>query len=282
MQEKKLILEIFFDFYGNILMTVYNKYRKPEENKNGINQKYIDFVQGLNTFLEHKLISEFNPEAYDIKNTPYLKKFKSIFFLGDFYKLAYHHNKYEKKYLKVKLLKDFPKKMNFYRKMYEIIVSKIKFDFIDSNNQFSYFHTTYFFYQICILNNVKLSPFTNDEEIKKHEELKKRLEETQSSIGKLKEIIINGHFKMNFICKEYYYKKRTTNDSDLKNMLKTIQVIIFNKKLKNIEQHNLVQEIENEFRTNEIKSRKSENSRGSSNSNESNPKKTHTSSLGSK
>ena len=280
-QEKKLILEIFFDFYGNILMTVYNKYRMPQEKKNEINEKYIAFIQGLNTFLEQKLISEFNPEAFDIKNTPYLKKFKSVFFLSDFYKLAFHHNKYEKKYLKVKQLKDFPKQMNFYKKIQEII-SKMKLDFIDANNQFNYFHTTYFFYLLCNLNNVKLSPFINDEEIKKHEDLKESLEEIQSSMRKLKEIIISDHFKMNFICKEYYYKKRTTNDSDLKNMLKTIQVIIFNKKLKNIEKHDLVQEIEKEFKTNEIKSRKSENSRGSSNSTGSNPKKTHTSSLGSK
>ena len=127
------------------------------------------------------------------------------------------------------------------------------------------------------LNNVKLSPFINDEEIKKHEDLKESLEEIQSSMRKLKEIIVSEHFKMDFICKEYYYKKKNTNDNDLKNMLKTIQVIIFNKKLKNIEKLDLVKEIENEFKTNEIKSRKRENSRGSSNSTGSNPKKTHTS-----
>ena len=280
-QEKKLILEILFDFYGNILLTVYHKYRKPEENKNKINEIYIAFVQGLNTFFEQKLISEFNADAYDIKNTPYLKKFKSIFFLSDFYKLAFHHNKYEKKYLKIKQLKDFSKQMNFYKKMQEII-SKLKPDFIELNNQFNYFHTTYFFYQLCNLNNIKLIPFTNDEEIKKHKELKEILEKTQSSMKELKEIIISDHFKMNFICKEYYFKKRTTNDSDLKNMLKTIQVILFNKKLKNIDKKDLIQEIDKEFKTNEIKSRKSDNSRGSSNSTGSNPKKTNTSSLGSK
>ena len=43
-QEKKLILEILFDFYGNILLTVYHKYRKPEENKNKINEIYISLL----------------------------------------------------------------------------------------------------------------------------------------------------------------------------------------------------------------------------------------------
>jgi hypothetical protein len=88
----------------------------------------------------------------------------------------------------------------------------------------------------------------------------------------LKNILINDHLKMNLICKDFYFKKKNTNDNDLKNMLKTIQAVI-NKKLKNIEKLDLIKEIETEFKNGEVKPRKSTNSRGSSNSNGSNPKK---------
>ena len=280
-QEKKLIAEIFFEFYAKLLMAVHHEYCIPEKNTNKINRNDIAFVQGLNTFLGKKLISEFNFDAYDIKNLPYLQKFKSIFFLSDFYKLSSQQSKYYKKYSKIKLLKDYPQQMTFYQKMQSTIIS-LKPDFVDLNNQFDFFHTTYFFNQLYELYNIKLISFVNEEEIQKREDLRKCLEEAKLSMMSLKNILINDHLKMNLICKDFYFKKKNTNDNDLKNMLKTIQAVVFNKKLKNIEKLDLIKDIETEFKNGEVKPRKSTNSRESNNSNGSNPKKGQTNSIGSK
>ena len=284
-QEKKMIPEIFFNFYIKLLEDIYNVYRNPEKNKNEINNNDIGFIKSLNSFFGKKLISEFNLEAYELKNSPHIKKYKSIFFLSDFYRLSLHHQKYYKKYLKNKLFQEFEQQMEFYKDMQKIIYTE-KLDFIDLNNLFDYFHTTYYFYQLHELYNIQISSYINDEEIKKNEEIKKILEETKSSIILLKNIIINDHFKLNLICHDYYNNKRTTNDSNLKNMLKSIKVIIFDKKLKYEEKEDFVNKIEIEFKTNEIKSRKSNNSRGSSGSSGSgsgsNPKKCLSGSIGSK
>ena len=279
--EKKLVSEIFFYFYIKLFEDIYNIYRNPEKNKDEINKNDITFVKSLNSFFGKKLISVFNLETYDVKNLPYIQKFKSIFFLSDFYHLSLYNQKYYKKYSKNKSYKNYIQEMKFYNSMQTIIL-KVKPDFIDFTSKFEYFHTTYYFYQLQELYNIKILSFINDEELKKNAELKNSLEEVKLSFVSLKNIIINDHFKLNLICKDYYDTKHNTNDNDLKNMLKSIKIIIFDKNLKNNEKLDLVNKIEAEFKTNEIKSRKSTNSRGSSDSNGSNPQKKFSNSFGSK
>ena len=112
--------------------------------------------------------------------------------MSDFYKLSSQQPKYYKKYSKVKLLKDYPQQMTFYQKMQSTIIS-LKSDFVDLNNQFDFFHTTYFFNQLYELYNIKLISFVNDEEIQKREDLRKCLEEAKLSMMSLKNILINDH-----------------------------------------------------------------------------------------
>ena len=277
-QEKKLIPELFFDIYINLLVDIYNIYRIPEKNKNEINGNDIAFIISLNSFFGEKLISEFNFEVYDIKNLPYIQKSKSIFFSSDFIKLLSHHQKYYKKYSKNKFLQQ---QVNYYNAMNKIL-DKEKPDFLDTTNKFQYFHTTYYFYKLYELYNTQITSYIKDEEIKKHEEIKKNLEEAKSGFLLLNNIILNDHFKLNLISKDYYHNKRPTDDSNLKNMLKSIQVIIFDKNYKFDEKEDLTQKIEKEFKTNEIKNRKSKNSRDSSGSSGSNSKKRLSGSFGSK
>ena len=277
-QEKKLIPEIFFEIYINLLVDIYNVYRNPEKDKNEINGNDIAFIISLNTFFGEKLISGFKSEDYDIKNLPYIKNSKSIFFSSDFLKLISHQQKYFKKYSKNKL---FQQQITFYNEMNKIL-NKEKPDFIDTTNKFEYFHTTYYFYKLYELYNTQITSYINDEEIKKHEDIKKSLDDVKSGFLLLNNIILNDHFKLNLICKDFFNNKLPTDDTNLKNMLKSIQVIIFDKNYKFDEKEDLAQKIETEFKTNDLKNRKSKNSRDSSGSSGSNPKKRLSGSFGSK
>ena len=278
-QEKKLILDIFFDIYKVFLEKIYDEYRAPDKNKNEVDKNDLALITNFNSILGKKIISPFSFENYDVKKLPYVENSKSIFFVSDFLKLTLE-KKYYKKYAKVK---EISQQMEKYQKMISILTN-LKADFIELNNKYDFFHTTYFFYELYDLYNNRFLSYINDEEIQKNENLKQSLEETKTSLIKLKKIILNDHFKLNLICKDFFYRKFQTTDSNLKNMLKSIQVIIFNKKLKNIEKIDLVNSIETEFSTNEIKLMKenSVNSRGSSNSGGSNPQKRHSNSTGSK
>ena len=278
-QEKKLIFDVFFDIYNIFLEKIYNEYRAPDKNKNEVDKNDLALITNFNSVLGKKIISPFSFENYDVKKLSYVENSKSIFFASDFLRLTLE-KKYYKKYMKVK---EISQQIEYYQKMISILIN-LKADFIELNNKFDYFHTTYFFYELYDLYNNRFLSYINDEEIQKNENLKQSLEETKTILLKLKKIILNDHFKLNLICKDIYYRKLQTTDSNLKNMLRSIQVIIFNKKLKNIEKIDLVNAIETEFSTNEIKLMKenSINSRGSSNSGGSNPQKRHSNSTGSK
>ena len=278
-QDKKLISEIFFDIYSKRLEKIFDIYRLPENNDNQVDKEEINFLNDLCLIIDKKIISEFNFQLYDVKKLPYIENLNSIYFLSDFFYLL-KEKKFAKKYAKIKdsFLTDFEKKL-------KEIISSCKLDFLDLNIKFEYYHTTYYFYRVYDLSN-RINSYINHEELKKHENLKQCLEMIKSSLMNLKKIILNDHLKLNLICKDYYFRKYQINDSNIKNMLKSIQVVIFNKKLKNIEKIDLVNSVETEFTTNEIKSRKdtSVNSRGSGGSDGSNPnnQKRCTNSTGSK
>ena len=226
--------------------------------------------------MEKKFISEFKIETYDIKG-PYIDEYKSIGFNGDFLNLI-KEKKYNKKYIKNK---DISQEFNFYQKNISII-NLMKSNFIDLNNKFEFHFTTYFFYQIYDFTD-KINSYINNEEISKYANLKSSLEEVKASLIKLKKILLSDHFKLSNICKDFYFRKYQASDYNLTNMLKSIQAVIFSKKIKNIEMNDLVTNIETEFINHENKSGKGNNpnSRTSGNSSGSSPK-IFTSSAGSK
>ena len=106
-----------------------------------------------------------------------MENFKTIFFDSDFLRLALV-KPYIKKYSKVK---DILPKMEMYSLMNGII-NVLKPDFIGLNNKFEFFHTSLYFYEIYDLCNNRIESSINIEEIKKHEDLKKILEETKTKL----------------------------------------------------------------------------------------------------
>ena len=272
--EKKLISESFLEIFTLKLKEIYDIYQLPENKE--ISEKDINFIKKFNAIMEKKFISEFKIETYDIKG-PYIDEYKSIGFNGDFLNLI-KEKKYNKKYIKNK---DISQEFNFYQKNISII-NLMKSNFIDLNNKFEFHFTTYFFYQIYDFTD-KINSYINNEEISKYANLKSSLEEVKASLIKLKKILLSDHFKLSNICKDFYSRKYHTSDYNLTNMLKSIQAVIFSKKIKNIEINDLVTNIETEFINHENKSGKGNNpnSRTSGNSSGSSPK-IFTSSAGSK
>ena len=277
--ENKLISEIFIDIYKSRLQKIYDDYRLPGNSDKEVEKNDLDFIKKFNSLLDKKFISEFNLETYDIKKSSNIQKSKSIFFDSDFLKLTLG-KKYSKKFSKVK---EISPKMKLYNLMNGII-TLLKPDFIDFSNKFEFYHTTYHFYEAYDLCNIMVQSYSNDEEIKKHEDLKQSLEETNSALMKFKKLLLDDHLKLNLIYKDFFTKSGQTNESKLKNMLKSIQSILFNKKYKNIDPNALINNIENEFSNYESKSEKpiSSNSKGSNNSYGSNPGQKNITTSGSK
>ena len=253
--ERKLISEIFMDIYKNRLEKIIQKYRLPDNSEKKIDKEDLNFIGNFNSLLDKKLISEFNSEKYDVKKITFLENSKTIFFDSDFLRLALV-KPYIKKYSKVK---DILPKMEMYSLMNGII-NVLKPDFIGLNNKFEFFHTSLYFYEIYDLCYNRIESSINIEEIKKHEDLKNILEETKTKLMNFKNILLNDHFKLNAICKDFYLKHYQTNDINLKNMLKSIQNIIsiaFNKKKqKNLDFNNLIKELETDFSNKQEKSSK--------------------------
>ena len=277
--ERKLISEIFIEIYKKRFENIYDEYRLPGNEKKEVDKNDLDFIKNFNGLIEKKMISEFNFEIYDIKKQPFLEDSKSIFFVSDFLKLSLE-KKISKRYSKNK---EISQKIKLYKLMIGIIVH-LKADYIELSNKFDFYHTTYHFYEAYELFNIRIDPYFSDKEIQKHENLKQSLEETKTSLLRLKKILLNDHLKINLIYKDYYSKSNQTNDTSLKNMLKAIQGTIFNKKFKNVESTDLINNIENDFSNLESKTGKSSNINSkSSGSTGSNPSpKGYTKSSGSK
>ena len=244
--DKKLVSEIIMEIYKRRLEKIYDEYRLPGNSGKEVDKNDLDFIKHFNILIEKKIISEFHVENYDLKKQTYFENFRSIFFVSDFLKISLN-KKYSKKYAK---FKDVSQQIKYYKIMIGIIFN-LNPDYIEINNRFDFYHTTYHFYEAYDLCNIRINPYFSDEEIQKHETLKQGLEETKSTLLKLKKILLNDHVKINSIYKDYYSKSGQTNDISLKNMLKAIQNTLFNKRSKNMESAELIKNIETDYSSHE-------------------------------
>ena len=252
-ETKKLISEIFFDFLMIHLEQIYDKYCNST-NKEIISDDELYFLQYISKIFETNFMIEFNYSTYNFKKNSEYDDYETIYFISDYLKLILSDKKLSKKYEKNKIISQ---RLKFYKDVKEIIID------IDNNNKdnnnnkiFDFYFTSYFFYKIYKFKT-SIEYFKNNTLI--DEKLIKQLKEINSVLFKFSTIILNDHLKLNKLFKDFY-KKTQINDSALKNLLKAIQNILFNKKNKNKFITDLVNEIEKEIPECENNSKNGRNS----------------------
>ena len=245
-ESKKLISQIFLDLYMTHLDQIYKKYSN-EDNKEDFSVNDLNFIKILSNDLEKKYMQEINCLDYNLKKNSSYDTMISIFYLSDFLKYV-SDKKLLKKYEKNEKLSTIIK---LYQKMKEIILdidknNKENKDKID-NNIFDFYFTSYYLYEIYKWDKT-LDFYLGNKEILKHGKLVNILKELQSILFKFNIFILHDHFKLNLIYKDFYFKKIQNNDPNLKNLLKSIQSSVFNKKNKGKDVVDIFNEsIKNEF-----------------------------------
>ena len=223
---KKLISQAFFELNEIHFEQIYLKYIN-EENNEKLSEEDLFFIDSFSKSIEKKFLQEFNQSNYNIKNTTNYSNQNTIFFLSDFLKLLLSEKKYFKKYEKNKELSTM---INFYKEMKEIILNIDK-NYKESNYNFDFFFTSYYFYKVFQFEQT-IDYYLIQSQILKYEELVKQLKNLKSELFSMIIIILDDHLKLNQINKDFYFKKFQTNDSTLRNVLKIIQNSLFNKKNK--------------------------------------------------
>ena len=251
-ETKKLISELLLEIYIKHLEQIYTKYSNTE-NKEIISDEELYFINIFSKNIDNKYVSEFIYSDYNNlkKNREFncLDEYKTIFFLSDFLKLLSSENKYAKKFEKNKYISQL---LEFYKIMKDTILDIYKTSSNDNNNNiFDFYFTSYYFYQMYEFRK-RIDCYLNNDEIKKQDKLVDKLRNFKSIVFKFNNIILIDHIKLNDLYKDFYSRKIQNNDLVLRNVLKIIVTIIFNKKNKKKQSTDFIIEIEKELSNNDI------------------------------
>jgi len=227
-ESKKLISEIFFDFYKIDFQHIY-------ENRETFTEKNLTFINHFSKLIDNNFIKRFNYSNYNLKKNIEFDEYKTIFFISDFLKI-FSDKKLSKKYEKNKIIS---KRLDYYREMKEVMLD------IDSNDNsdstFDFYFISHYFYKIYeflnqidfYLQNISNSNSSNIKIINKFKDL-------ESLLLKFSTIILNDHININLLYKDFFNRKIHSIDNKQKYILKSIQTILFDKKNKNKIQNELV------------------------------------------
>ena len=217
-ENKKLISEVFYDIFLEIIEQIYNKYKNDKDNENILEDDIIR-LKNIGFIFENKYLEK-DLEISKILDNTYGTN--SIFFTSDFLKLLFYEKKYLKKY------------ENAFQifKLYKVMEEKaLELYDIEKNNKesntFDYCFSSLYFYKFYQILK-KLDLYLKDKDISEKKKLIKGFNSINSALFAIRFIIVNDLFLLSQVNKDFFFKKITNNDFSLREAFKIIQVNIFN------------------------------------------------------